>query len=539
MTLLLLLACTAGDAPVADAPLGEPLVPLSPPLLARRLSLDLRGVLPTVAELDQVEADPAALATLRDAYLEDARLEGRLVDLYAERFQTRLDTFEVEYYDYHLDASEEFAFERAVGEEPLRLMAHVAVTDAPWSDIVTADYTMANELLGRIWPLDYPDGATGWQEAHYTDARPAAGILATNGLWWRYVTNISNQNRSRAAAISRLLLCEDILSRPVSFAGAISLADTDGTASAIKENPGCVACHATVEPLAASMFGFWVASSYTPLEHDTYPAEREAMGPELLGVEPAFFGQPVEGLVDLGGVIASDSRFWRCAAQTAAEGLWRREATLDDFDRIDGLRRALLDGGLTYRPLLRAVTDTPTYQAGGFSDAATDADRERELTLRMLTAEQLGSAVADLTGFAWSWEGYDQLSNDDYGYRVLSGGVDGYSVGRPQARPGLTWALVVERLAQGAAAYAVEQELTNGGTRRLFGAVTLDDRPGSEAFDAELAALSWRLTARRPDDARLAEAAELWSAVEAQDGAAQAWTTLVSVMIRDPEFVGY
>ena len=55
--------------------------------------------------------------------------------------------------------------------------------------------------------------------ARYTDGRPAAGVLATNGLWWRYTTTDSNMNRTRAAAISRLLLCEDFMARPVSFAG--------------------------------------------------------------------------------------------------------------------------------------------------------------------------------------------------------------------------------------------------------------------------------------------------------------------------------
>ena len=43
---------------------------------------------------------------------------------------------------------------REVGEEPLRLMAHVAVNDLPWSDIVTADYTMADEYdLGHLYEI--------------------------------------------------------------------------------------------------------------------------------------------------------------------------------------------------------------------------------------------------------------------------------------------------------------------------------------------------------------------------------------------------
>ncbi len=540
MTLVLLLACTGEPGVEAG---GDPLVPLADALLLRRMSLDLRGIGPTAAELDSVAADPKALATLRDSFLEDPRFEARLVDLFAERWHTRLDVFEVQYYDYDLAPSEEYAFERSVGEEPLRLMAHVAATDAPWSDIVTAGYTMANEQLAEVWPLAYPAGAEGWAESTYTDGRPAAGVLATNGMWWRYVTNTSNQNRSRAAAISRLLLCEDMLSRPVSFTGSPSLADAEGTATAIRTEPGCVACHAAIEPLSASLFGFWVATSYNALELGTYHGEREAMGESLLGVNPGYFGQPIEGLVDLGGAIASDPRFWKCTAQAAAEGLWRREATLDDFGRIEALRQGLVQGGLTYKPLVRAVTDTPEYRAGGFTSAATDADKDREMTLRMLTAEQLGSAVEDLTGFRWQYENFDQMGNDDYGFRVLSGGVDGYSVGRPQPEPGLSWALVVKRLAQAAAAYAVETELVGSldedGEPHLFGVISLDDRPGSAAFTTELDQLHWHLFARRADaDRRLSEEA-LWTEMNAAEGPAAAWTTLVSALLRDPEFVGY
>ena len=63
------------------------------PRLARRMSLDLRGILPTSAELDLVEADPSQLSTLRDAWLEDPHFEERLVRLLGERWQTRVDEF--------------------------------------------------------------------------------------------------------------------------------------------------------------------------------------------------------------------------------------------------------------------------------------------------------------------------------------------------------------------------------------------------------------------------------------------------------------
>lgn len=538
--LALLVAC---EAPV-EAPPGEAvdlLVPLPAPLLLRRMSLDLRGVVPTTEELDRVEADPAALEELRDAYLDDPRLEERLVSFLGEQWLTRLDRFEIPYSDFGLAAEQEFEFERSVGEEPLRLMARVAVDDRPWSDIVTADHTMANELLAGIWPLEYPDGATGWQEATYTDGRPGVGVLATNGLWWRYVTNASNANRARVAAITRLLLCDDILSRPISFsAGVVSLADAEGTATAIRTQESCIVCHSTIEPLAATLFGFGTSISYNGLEASYYHPEREYDGETTLGVAPGYFGEPIVGLGELGPSIARDPRFWQCTARNMTQALWRRDVELSDFDRVESLRTEFLLEGGTLKPLLAAIVDTPEYKAGALAPSASAADLDRERTARMMTADQLASTVADLTGFVWTWDGFEQMANDDYGYRVLAGGVDGYNVSRPQVEPSLTWALTIKRLAEAGADYAVGQDLAEGASeRRILQHVSLATVPGDAAFTTELEELHWRLYARRPEAERIAAAVALWEAVEAEDGARAAWSGLVSAMLRDPEFVGY
>ena len=79
VSLLLLLSC---NGPEAEAPGALITTALDAPRLARRLSLDILGVLPTTEELDAVEADPSALEDLRDKWLQDPRFEARLVDLY-------------------------------------------------------------------------------------------------------------------------------------------------------------------------------------------------------------------------------------------------------------------------------------------------------------------------------------------------------------------------------------------------------------------------------------------------------------------------
>jgi hypothetical protein len=541
--LLALFGCVT-DTPV-DATAVEPsfaidpvapagLVALDAPRLLRRMSLDLRGVLPSTEELDTVEADPTTVDTWRDAWLDDPRLEERLVRLFAEAWHTRVDEMPLVAADFGLDEDDEYTLARSAGEEPLRLLAHIVVTDRPWTDVVTADYTMANETLGAIWPLDYPADAMGWQEARYTDGRPALGVLATNGLWWRYETTIFNFNRTRAAAVTRLLLCDDYLLRPVTLRATPSLADVDGTELATTTEADCLACHASLDPLAVNLFGFWPFDRYDPLELDEYHPEREPLGERYLAVEAAYFGAPVNGPADLGPHLAADPRLAQCAVRTIAEALWRRQADgPEDFDQLEAIRRDFVAGGLHLKDAIRAITDTAVYRAGSLGEDAGDLTADRELTVRTMSPDLLESALADLTGWTWARDGYAQLDNDTIGYRVMAGGVDGLLATRPTWDPGVTWALVAANAARGAAD-SVGAEL---GRTPLLAGVTPTTPPDDPAFVALLHALHWRLFGTRADAAWDAEMTTLWTDVEATDDAQAAWAAVLQVCFRDPAFL--
>ncbi len=536
MTALFVFALVSCETAVDDTPAAaEPveLVPLDAPRLLRRISLDLRGTLPPTQELDRVEADPTQVPVLASTYLADPNFEDRLVSLLAERWHTVMDTYEVNFADYRL--SPEFAdgFAHAVGEEPLRIIAHVVANDLPYAEIVTADYTMANHILGSVWPLERASEDLGWTQAWYTDRRPAAGVLATNGFYWRYVTNVSNKSRGRVAAISRLLLCTDMLGRPVNFERSQSLDPEE----AIRTEPGCVTCHATVDPMAASMFGFWWTIQYNPYEMQTYHAERERLGPELLLTPPAYYGTPMAGLVDLGWYLSEDPRFNRCAAESYAEQLWRRPSDITDYETIETLRADFEAQGTHPQAMILDVLATPQYAAGGFTAEASDDARQREVVERLLSPNQQRLLFEELAGLEFTQFDFVGLENDAVGYRVLAGGVDGYSVTSPQATPGLTWALVNKRIAQASAQLIVERDLSFEGGAIL--SVPAGARPGEAAFDDQLAALHWRFFAIRADDVWVAELGALWTSVDAIEGTTAAWEAVLEACFRDPLFVAY
>ncbi|MCB9795430.1 MAG: DUF1588 domain-containing protein [Alphaproteobacteria bacterium] len=530
--LLALLACDDPD-PVEIT--ENTLVSLEAPRLARRMSLDLRGVLPSPEELAQVEADPGALDALRDEWLEDPRLEQRLVHALGERWHTRVDDFLLIYREYPAladDPTVAYAFKRAVGEEPLRLMARIAVDGRSWDEVVTADTTMAEDILLSIWPVEAIEEGAGWREARYTDGRPAAGVLATNGLWWRYESTVTNYNRARAAALVKLLVCADIASRPVSFAELPALVDEESTRRALRETPACVNCHSTVDPIASTLFGFWAANEHNSFEIDTYHREREAQGMDLMGVEAHWFGVPVRDLADLGQAITLDSRFPACAVEGFVEPLLRRPVE-DEFAEIEALVEVFEANGRRVKPLLAAITDTPAYRAGGLGPDADAATAERERTRRLLTAPLLASALGEAAGLAWTAEGTELLDEDTEGFRILAGGVDGVYVTAPPPEPNTSWLLVVQRAAQLAARDAYSAARAGQAPPLLDGINFADE---VEAVSAEL---RWRLTALHPDAETLAADRALWEQVEALAGEDEAWVALLWALLQDPEFTSY
>lgn len=504
--------------------------PLAAPRLARRMSLDIRGVLPTASELAEVEADPSAVERLRSGWLSDPRLEARLVHLFGAVWHTRVDRFDINYFEYDTlrdDSTVEHAFDRAVGEEPLRLMAWVATTDRPWQEILTTDRTRLPPLLLDLWPAESVSGGGGWQEARYTDGRPAAGVLATNGLWWRYPTSASNKNRTRAAAAARLLVCVDLLDREITVD---RLGATDSE-DAVRTSPECIGCHSVLDPMASTMSGFNPDNPHSGPETHRYHPEREHEGPTELGVSPAWFGTPVEDLGGLASTIADDPRFLPCTVSQLARGLWGRSPRPSDEAQLAAVVDAFEAGGARLPVALAALMDGPTYRAGSQGAGG------QEVTARWLWPDQLSTAVEAATGFRWSWLGFELLDDDTIGYRVLMGGVEGVATTAPQDRPGLAMAAVWKRVAEAAADHAVATELEAGlAGAGLLAGVSLSDVPGDPSFDAALSDLRWRLLAERDPEAEAA-LADLWSAVSAQAGPAVAWRAVVAALLRDPRFV--
>ncbi len=542
MMLALLYACETDVVEVAE-PLEPPsiFVPLDERRLARRASIDLRGRLPTVDEVASVSE--VGVDALIDAWLVDPSLEAHLVDVFAEDWLLRLDRLRVEPKEFGFTVEQGYAFTRAVGDEPARLIAHVVARDRPFTEIVTADYTLTNALLREMLPVELagPAGADEWEVSRYTDGRPGNGVLATSGLWLRYHTTIFNYNRGRAAALARLLLCFDIAGRPVVFQG-LDDESTDGLVEAVKSDPGCISCHAAMDPLAGTLFGFWPYEDLDGRELVTYHPERERLSEQTTGSAPGYFGTPVTAAGQLGPLVAADPRFPVCMARRAAERWWGRKTTSADDGAVYALAGSLT-AEWSYKELIRAILATEEYRAGALTDAASDAERDAHSVLRSLSPNTLADVVEDATGFRWRFEEAEMVDEDLLGYRALLGGADGDSNRSPWLEPTVSRSLAIRRLAQGASMTVVIADMAaEPAARTLLFSSGADPAlliAGTPDFDAELQSLHLRLHAAEADATELAAETALYTEVAAVSGSAAGWMSVVTVLLRDPLFWAY
>jgi hypothetical protein len=495
-----------------------------------RASLDVRGARPTPEELREVLADPAALDDKIDALVDDPAFARRIADLWAPAFRTRIDHYPFDGEELGLDDA---SFQEAIAEEPLDLVSFIAMNDRPFTDLVTADFTLAREPLFSAWPLEGLEVGEGtWLpddvvKARYTDGRPHAGVLTMNAFYWRHTSTLENANRGRTNAWSQALLCEDYLAQPIDFPRDIDLTDTESIHDAIRTNQACLACHHTLDPFASTQWGFMFASE-DPFVWARYQPERERDWRTTTGRAPGYYGEPVEDLVGLGHKIAGDDRFVRCAVKRVVEGLFGRKLGPDDDGVVATHREAFLASGLSLKALVRSVLKDPLYRG----QAATPpfGGSPAPVALKLVSPEVLDDELFALTGYRLRVEDRDALAVD-FGLRTLAGGSDRGSAVSPS--PGIV--LAQRRLAEAGARALVDGVAEGGALAPVLEAADLSRAPDAEVL-AELA----RVVLSHDVDASSDEVkalAALWADVEQVSDAREAWTAVLVALLADPELL--
>ena len=169
-----------------------------------------------------------------------------------------------------------------VRRAPLELIAHVVENDLRYTEILTADYVMANpwaaKAYGASTQFDDPENVhefkpseiaayyrqgEEFQHEYYPDIMatrvldpgplftdyPHAGILNTKIFLHRYPTTATNRNRARSRWTYYHFLGLDIEKSASRTTDPVALADTNNPTL---RNPACTVCHVVMDPVAGA-----------------------------------------------------------------------------------------------------------------------------------------------------------------------------------------------------------------------------------------------------------------------------------------------
>jgi hypothetical protein len=584
--------CGVGCSGGEPEPMAPVLEPLPPTALLKRASMAVRGVPASLDEIRAVEQDAEVLPALVEQWLVSDDFGDTVEDLHAELYLLRADT------NFQLPVMgplEERGYNQAdlhfstVGA-PTRMVREIVLGDRPYTEILTADYTVANEVVAEIYGLAFDPSGPEWQHTRWIDGRPQSGLLSDSEMWRRHVSNAANFHRGRANFVSRAFLCEDIGGRDVFVAGGVDIADEFAVAEAVSTQTGCVGCHNVLDPLAAFFWGYKeqlqrnaVLSAYDlncewdwtlgppPLgdyriEHWCYPLKFYDVSEEDDWAywqlrPPGYFGVPAETVVDLGWLIAEDPRFATCTARTFAGYLMQTDRDRVPDDYADHLARVFVDSGFDAKALVREIVLSEPFGAArilpGTQLPTTDVEVPFVPGLQSIRPEQLSRTIEALTGFRWlanqdradceaggnsCWGAVDLATTDVYGFRSMMGGIDSYTVLHPTHTPTPTKLLAIRKVAEEAAGFAVLADSNAApGSRRLL--TRVDPRVDTDPvlIRGQLAELFTRILGEPvdPEDEDVTALLGLWQAAAARAGAQEGWRVVLSALLQDPQMVLY
>jgi hypothetical protein len=545
-------ACTDADPVVTppDPPGPTTVVYLTPTQHLTRASIALRGVRPAVADLEAVDADPAKLPGIVDRYVASPEFGATIKELHNETLLLRIEQPQFTVPDIGpLVGATATRINGSLFDEPLRLIEDIVMADRPYSEIVTADYTMADGVVAGIWGLPHTGAFDQWQKVSYSDGRGAAGVLATTAVYHRWRSAGFNYERGRANLISRAFLCHDFLHSDIVVDTSIDLSDPQVVSDAVVQNKSCAGCHQTLDPLGSYLFGMRNQYLAQQIETVGYPVtywSTNRMNQWMTTTQrpPMFFGQAATGLQGLGAAIAADPRFAKCAATHFASYLTEvPEANLSQA-WLAKLQATFVDSNMSAKQLAKAVVLSDEFRVSHDTDNIAAEQLVGTLKVR---PEQLDRMLADLTGFSWTTASTQRLRgipvgtanlliSDFIGFRVLAGGIDSYFVTEPVHTMNATSSLVAHSAATAAAEFVVEHDATAAvGQRTLFveASVTATDEASVRAQLAHLhARIYGELVAA--DSAEVTETYALFTGALAETGAPKrAWKLVLVGMLSD------
>ncbi|MCB9682040.1 MAG: DUF1588 domain-containing protein [Alphaproteobacteria bacterium] len=368
----------------------------------------------------------------------------------------------------------------AIAREPLELAAWVMRNDRPWTEVLTADYTMVNAysaqaygIQGTDWPSPADPASLDFYPARI-EGFPHAGMLTTPAFLNRYPTTPTNRNRHRAWFFYKTFLATDILT----FADRPIDPTVSSAHNPTANDPQCTVCHATMDPVAGAFQNWDEEGRNRPREEGWYaemvpPGFGESMLPsperthalswlaQQAVSDPRFPTAAVRlmleaytGLAPLTTATAGDDAEKKAAL--SLQDKWVEEVATELVARDHDIKYAI-ERVLTSR-YFRAIEDV----------SAADGALLQAGTAHLLTPEELDRKITAITGMPWrsSASSRDLLLDR---YLMLYGGIDSFSVLDRLRDPNGIMAAIQLRMATEMACEAIPHDLVlDNAQRRLM-----------------------------------------------------------------------
>lgn len=446
-------------------------------------------------------------------------------------------------------------YREALRREPLELLRYIVSNDRPFSEILTADYTLMSPYTSRgygqfdelrdqfsdpddpfefiptkVKALTHRDGKV---QPTAAGTYPHAGLLSMFQYLRRYPTTETNRNRLRARMYYQHFLGVDImnLAPRVSDAAAIDAKYEIPTMQAAE----CVVCHRTIDPIAGLFQDYYNEDGH-------YGPRKDGWFVDMFGAGREGDDLPDEerwrALQWLGERTVKDPRFAVAMAEhvyyivmgrkvlPAPEDIddphfaARRRAYLAQREAIERAAARFVKSDMNLKAIFQDLIVSSFYRADGLATAAEDSEREAELEdvglVRMLSPEQIERKIVAVFGRPWG-----RLQDS---YSILYGGIDSKEVTERLTEPSGAIGALQRILANDVACKNVAADFAMpAAERRLFPGIEPDvapdpDKPAAEQqIRAAIVHLHQHILGRsdQPDDPEVDQTYTLFAGIVA------------------------
>jgi hypothetical protein len=408
-------------------------------------------------------------------------------------------------------------YREALRREPLELLRHIVRSDRPFSELLTADYTMVSPYTSRGYGV-YEELKDKFQDPEspfefiptrlkaltHRDGQvqptaegtyPHAGVLSMFQYLRRYPTTETNRNRLRARMYYQHFLGVDImnLAPRVGDAAAIDAKYEIPTMQAAE----CVVCHRTIDPIAGLFQDYYNEDGHYGPRKDGWFVDMFGPGREGADLPEADRWRALQWL---GERTVTDPRFGVAMAEHVYYIMMGRRVLLppDDIDdqhfaarrRAYLVQRQLIDRAATrfsqddfnLKSVFKEIAVSEVYRADGLEAVANTPDRAAELDdvgiVRLLSPEQIERRIVAIFGKPWG--------RLDDSYAILYGGIDSKEVTERLTAPSGAIGALQRILANDVACKNVAADFSlPAGERRLFPDIEPDVVPATDKPEPE------------------------------------------------------